>query len=193
MKKFQQILKNLLFVGALTCVISISQAQDAAPPAALGQDYTRIPAIQNPPQSAASFTLSLSSGLRNKNMADFGIGSTVWVTIVQKNITNHAIGCSGWYSDLGDMSYSFDVRDEDGKPVERVTHPDSELDTPKHFSFSIQRGESNTDEVQLNNGYKFDRPGKYVIQVSRPDLDSEDKNGKPVVVKSNSITITITG
>jgi len=193
MKTLQQAFKSMLFVGALTFAALLSGAQDRAPSTPPEQDHTRIPVIRNPPQSAPSFTLTLSPGSRSKQISEFRIGSKVRITIVEKNITSHTIGCSGWYSDLGDMLYSFDVRDEDGKPVEKMVHPDSDLDTPRYFSFGITAGESNTDEVELSNGYKFDRPGKYFIQVSHPDQDCLDADGKPVVVKSNIITITITG
>jgi hypothetical protein len=193
MKKFPRVFKYVLFVGFLASLASLLQAQDTVQSTAPDRDHTRIPVIRNPPQSAPSFTLTLSAGLRNRNISEFRVGSTVWITIVQKNITSHTIGCSGWYSDTGDMSYSFDVRDEDGKPVEKVVHPHPELDMPKYFSFGIRAGESNTDEVELNNGYKFDRPGKYVIQVSHPDNDFKDDKGNPAVVKSDTITITVTG
>jgi hypothetical protein len=45
----------------------------------------------------------------------------------------------------------------------------------------------------LERVYRLDRPGKYCIQVSRPDIDFKDEKGKFVKVKSSIISITITG
>jgi hypothetical protein len=47
--------------------------------------------------------------------------------------------------------------------------------------------------TQISRVYKFDRPGKYVIQVSRFDPEIKDDQGNPLKVFSNTITITITG
>jgi len=91
------------------------------------------------------------------------------------------------------MAYSYDVRDEDGKPAEKIVveHPERVMLDP--FWSDIPAGDNDLDELRLTNVYKFDRPGTYTIQVSRHDPDFLDDNGKPVVVKSNIITITITG
>jgi hypothetical protein len=58
---------------------------------------------------------------------------------------------------------------------------------------SIAAGDSITDKGRLSSVFKFDHPGRYTIQVSRHDPDFLDENGKPVVIKSNTITITIVG
>jgi hypothetical protein len=44
----------------------------------------------------------------------------VSIDVIMKNITKHTIDHSDWYSDAGEMSYLYDVRDEDGKPVEKI-------------------------------------------------------------------------
>jgi hypothetical protein len=67
------------------------------------------------------------------------------------------------------------------------------MDTPGYYWGAISPGESVTSQLRISRIYKFDRPGKYVIQVSRADKDFLDANGKPAVVKSNIIIITITG
>lgn len=190
---FQIISRSMLFVGALSIGACISQAQEQAPSTVPAQDDMRVRTIKNPPQSAPSFTLILSAGLRNRNISEFHMGSRVWITVKMTNITNHVIDISGSYTDAGDANYSWDVRDEDGKPVDKVVHLHPELDTGSPFWSGIMPGDSNIGEVQMDRVYKFDRPGKYVIQVSRPDIDFKDADGNFVNVKSNTITITITG
>ena len=187
------IIRALFFVGALTFAACISQGQDIAPSTTPAQHDMHVRTIKNPPQTAPSLTLTLSAELRNKSISEFRVGSKVWITVKMTNITDHTIDCSGWYGDAGNMSNSFDVRDEDGKPVDKVVHQHPEMDTPSHYSRGIPSGESDIDEVQMERVYKLDRPGKYVIQVSRPDIDFKDDKGNFVIVKSNSITITITG
>ena len=48
-------------------------------------------------------------------------------------------------------------------------------------------------EALISPLYKFDRPGKYSIQVFRFDPESKNKEGNPTKVKSNIIIIMITG
>jgi hypothetical protein len=182
----------MLFVGALTMAVGISQAQEAGPSDPhIRNDKPYVGPIEHPGATKPSFTLTLNPGSRNKSVSEFRIGSRVWITVKMTNTTDHTIDRSGYYSDVGDMSYSYDVR-EDGKPVERIVHPHPELDMPSPFWSGILSGSSDLHELQLDKVYKFDQPGKYTIQVSRHDPDFLDENGKPVVVKSNTITITIT-
>jgi hypothetical protein len=54
-------------------------------------------------------------------------------------------------------------------------------------------GENVPSEIQLERVFKFDRPGKYVIRVSRPEPFVKDEKGEPAVIWSNPITINITG
>jgi hypothetical protein len=189
----RQFSRNTLFIGALAFTTSISIAQNDTRSTNLDPDGVHMRSIKNPPQSAPSFTLTLSPGTRNKNISEFRVGSKVWITIKMTNITEHTIDHSDWHSDAGEMSYLWDVNDEDGKPVAKIVHLHPELDTASYYWGAISPGESEIGEVQLNRVYKFDRPGKYVIQVSRPDIDFKDANGNFVNVKSNIITITITG
>jgi hypothetical protein len=144
--------------------------------------------IKNPPQSAPSFTLTIST-----KTTEFRVGSRVSIDVVMQNITKHTIDHSDWYSDAGEMSFSCDVRDEDGKSIEKIAHQHPELDTPSYYWGAVPPGESIASKLRISRLYKFDKPGKYTIQVSRPDPDFPDVNGKPALIKSNTITITITG
>jgi len=75
----------------------------------------RIGPIMHPGATKPSFTLRISA-----KAAEFRVGSRVSIDVIMKNITKHTIDHSDWYSDAGEMSYLYDVRDEDGKPVEKI-------------------------------------------------------------------------
>jgi len=172
---------------------SLAPAQDAAPSTSPTQGEGHVGPIRHPGASSPSFTLALHSGTRNRNASEFRAGSDVWITIVEKNITNHTIDFSGSFSGGVDNAFLYDVKDEDGKPAEQVQMSRLESQMGNPYWSDILAGESEAREVLLSQKYKFDRPGKYFIQVSRPDIDFLDKDGNRVVVKSNIITITITG
>lgn len=190
MTSFQKIFQSMLLVGTLAFAPCVSIAQDEKPSPSqnLDPDGVHMQSIVNPPQSAPSFTLVIST-----KATEFRVGSRVSIDVIMKNITKHTIDHSDWYSDAGEMSYSYDVRDEDGNQAEKIVYQHPELDTPSYYWGAIQAGESITSKLRISRIYKFDRPGKYVIQVSRGDQDCLDANGKPAVVLSNTITITITG
>ena len=187
----------MLLIRAPALGTAISLAHGAASPAP--QNGITIPHVP-PANSTAStqdtvpsFTLLLKAGPRNKDISEIRAGSQVWITITETNLTDHAIDCSGAYSDGIDLPDSYDVRDEDGRPAEKIARPHPELDAPEPYWSEIPAHASRVTEEQLNLIYKFDRPGKYTVQVSRPDPNFLDANGKPSIIKSNVITITITG
>jgi hypothetical protein len=190
---YQKILQSALFVGALTIATCISRAQDNASPITSADHDMHIGPIKNPQQTAPSFTLTLSAGLRDKSTSEFRAGSKVWITIVQKNLTNQPIDCTEVSSNGVDSSYRYDVRDEDGNAAEKVVRPHMELDSADIHPCNLAAGDSLIGETQISRVYKFDRPGKYVIQVSRFDPEIKDDQGNPLKVLSNTITITITG
>jgi hypothetical protein len=165
------VFKNLILICTLALAASVSLAQNVTP----------------------TFTLTLSAGLRDKSISEFKAGSTVWITIVQTNSTNHIIDCSGQSRNGIDVAYLFDVQDEDGKQAEKVIRPHMELDAGSPIFCNILVGSSQLVEEQISRVYKFDRPGKYTIQVSRFDPEIEDEEGHPLKVLSNTITILVTG
>jgi hypothetical protein len=172
MRDFRAALRSLLVAGALTALSSsTSLAQNAAP----------------------SFTLTLSGGLRDKSITEFRAGSKIWITIIQKNLTSHPIDCTEITKNGVDSSYRYDVRDEDGNVTEKLVRSHMELDPADIHPCNLAAGESLTGETQISRVYKFDRPGKYVIQVSRFDPDVKDDEGNPLKVLSNTVTITIAG
>ncbi len=134
------------------------------------------------------YTLTLSA-----QKPEFRIGDEVKITIVQTNTSNHTVECVYRGYNGVNSEYHYDVRDEDGKAAEKAVWPHMDT-TPNDFhDCGIDPGKSSTNSIMLSRVYKFDRPGKYVVQVFRFDQDTKDDAGLPVKVWSNSITITITG
>jgi len=95
------------------------------------------------------------------------LGSDVWINIVQKNTSDHAIDCSAVGKNGVDINYDYDVTDADGKPIDKVIRKHSELDAVDYHGCLFAAGDSATRGVPLSRLYKFDRPGKYLIRVSR--------------------------
>jgi hypothetical protein len=136
---------------------------------------------------SSSFTLNLST-----KKAELHVGEAVWIEIVQTNVSDHSVSCDYAGGNAVNLIYDYHVFKEDGSPAEEVVRSKP---VPPPFSYKqcgINPGESRTDTIHLNNVYKFDKPGQYTVWVSRVDPDTEDESGEPVVVKSNTITITIT-
>lgn len=190
---FHGVLWSMLYVGSSMIVAGTALTQENIPFTANDKNGMHVGPIEHPGATSPSFTLNLRAGSRNKSISEFRIGSKILVTVKMTNITNHPIDHSGSYTDAGDSNYLLDVRDEDGRQVPKIVYAHPELDMLSPFWSDIPSGDSDLDELRLYNVYKFDEPGKYTIQVSRPDPDFLDKNGKPTVIKSNIITITITG
>jgi hypothetical protein len=61
------------------------------------------------------------------------------------------------------------------------------------YDCGIGAGGSIPNEILINRVFKLDRPGKYIIRVSRREPFVKDEKGEPPVIWSNPITITITG
>jgi hypothetical protein len=176
----------MLFIGTIAPTLFFASSQDRAPSSAPVPEEAHVGPIRNAPVSSPSFTLTLSG-----MSPTYRVGSEIWIRIVQKNITSHTIDSSGTYGGGVDLAFHYDVRDEDDKPAAKVTYQHPELSPWNPFWSSIPAGESNDSEILISEIYEFDRLGKYVIQVSRPDIDFIDNKGNPVMVKSNVITITI--
>jgi len=179
-------------------VLSIFVASAAALPAQEARESNvqikngvkTVGPIRHPGATSPSFTLSIRGGDDAGTRYEFKVGSMVAITISMTNIVNHDIDYSGYSWHL-DSSYNYLVWDEDGKPAEKIFFGDPDRSTSSPYWSGISPGKTKTYEADLEEIYKFDRPGKYTVQVSRPDEDYLDENGKPTVVKSNIITITI--
>jgi len=139
-------------------------------------------------QSASpSFTLKLST-----DKVEFHVGDAVWIHVVQTNVSDHSVSCDYAGGNTVNLIYDYQVTTEDGSPATRV---EWSKPVPPPYSYrecAINPGESSRNTTHLNNLYKLDKPGQYAIQISRLDPDTKDESGKPLVVSSNTITITIT-
>lgn len=145
--------------------------------------------------ASPTFSLSiLSSTSSNSEDAgtEFRIGSEIWLLITMTNTTNHIIDCSGEWKSWIDTAYTYRVTEEDGKPVEEIVPLHKELVPSKPIFSDIAAGENCVRPIKISAAYKFDHPGKYVLQASRFDPEVKDKDGNEIEVKSNPITITIT-
>jgi hypothetical protein len=131
-----------------------------------------------------TFSLTLSA-----KASEFRSGSKVRITITQTNLTNHVIDCTSTWTGI-DISYQYEATDEDGKPAEEKPRGTGAHDV---HPCNILAGGSVDRSILIDRVFKFDRPGKYVIRVSRQEQDLTDEKGEPLVVWSNPITITITG
>jgi hypothetical protein len=149
--------------------------------------------MRHPGAKSPSFTLSIRGGDVDGPRDEFKAGSSVVIMISMTNITKHNIHYSSWYWHNLLDEYKYFVWDEDGKPVEPKSFGDPDLSTSSMYWSGISPGKTETYAAEISGRYKFDRPGKYTIQVMRPDPDYLDENKKPVMIKSNIITIRITG
>jgi len=136
--------------------------------------------------SNPSFTLKLENS-KIKVQAS----NVVWIEIIQTNVSNHRISCT--YSGGNNVNglYQYEVTDEDGNPEEKVVWSKPVPPPVRYMDCDIDPGESSTDPICLSNVFRFDKPGKYTVQVWRPDPDTKDSDGNPTKVYSNTITITI--
>jgi hypothetical protein len=185
--------RRILILSIFVALTAPLPAQQARESNVQIKDGVKVYApIRHPGATSPSFTLSIRGGDDAGTRYEFRVGSIVAITISMTNITNHDIDYSSHFWHLN-SSYNYLVWDEDGKPAEKISFGDPDLSTSSQYWSGISPGKTEIYEADLEQIYKFDRPGRYTVQVSRPDDDYLDENGKPVVIKSNTITITIIG
>jgi hypothetical protein len=135
-----------------------------------------------------AFTLKLSTKTNEVRAKD-----VVRIEIVQTNVSNKRISCAYTGGNAINTQYRYEVTDEGGNPAEKVV-PSAHVPPPgEYMQCELDPGDSDTNLIHLSNVFKFDKPGKYTIQVWRPDPDSKDSDGNPIKVYSNTVTITVTG
>ncbi len=116
-------------------------------------------------------------------------GTDVWVKIQLTNNTRHDLSLPVMDINGVDAEYQFDVRSTDGSSVAKIVNAHPEIKIGSIKSRTVKPGESTRwEEVRASKVYDMSRPGEYVIQVSR--VVSE--NATEGIVKSNTITITVT-
>ncbi len=124
-------------------------------------------------------------------------GDPVLLNIVMTNTSDHDVDCTGNPSNALDRNFTYEVTDEDGRPVPKI-------EKKYHGGASIWRCTIKPGETANAAGglisvlYDFSRPGKYTIQVSRPVWGDDQRpgtvgtvqNNQPDV-KSNIITVIV--
>jgi hypothetical protein len=171
------VIRNLILASLLVILTPALRAQDGERLQALAVNDT-----------SPTFSLALSPGTRNKTISEYRVGSDMWMTITMTNLTNHDIDASSEWGSF-DRMFQYEATDEDGKPVER-RHQGTES---YNHGGGIGAGGSVPGEFQLERVFKLDRPGKYVIRVSRHEPFVKDEKGESPVIWSNPITIQIFG
>jgi hypothetical protein len=162
-----------LLIGMLTFASHILSAQG---------NLQSLPS--HPEDTYPTFSLTLKA-----KAPEFRVGSLMRITITQTNLTKHEIDCTLTWTGI-DSSYQYEATDEDGKPAEEKSRGRGAIAV---YNCNLHPGESVDRSILIDRVFKFDRPGKYVIRVSRQEPDLTDEKGAPLVVWSNPITIQITG
>jgi len=187
------VIRNLILASLLAIMTPTLRSQDAEKPKDsscpsqecdwLTRDAERLQALAAK-DTSPTFSLTLTS-----KSPEYRVGDDMWMTIVQTNLTNHDIDCSSENAGGYDRMYGYEAVDEDGKPAQRYHQGTESYD----HGGGIGAGGHVSLMILINRVFKLDRPGKYVIRVSRKEPFVKDEKGESPVIWSNPITITITG
>ena len=113
-------------------------------------------------------------------------GSAVVIKITKTNTTDHNL-----FYGVGVGSFTdLDVRNSEGKfvpetPYGQKIHDKGHWSGGSVFSVPLEPGKARKEEVELSKEYDLSRPGEYTIQARETDPQG-------IVVKSNTITVTVT-
>lgn len=186
--------RTLFFAGFLAILTPTLQAQGATSSCpSEGCDFltkrTERIAAQSAKDTTPTFSLTLSPGKPKQVTSEYRVGDDMWMTIIMTNLTNHDIDASVDGGGGYDRMFGYEAIDEDGKLVQERHHG---TEGYSHTA-GVGAGRQVSRMILLNQVFKLDRPGKYVIRVSRPEPYVKDEKGEPPVVWSNPITINIVG
>jgi hypothetical protein len=117
------------------------------------------------------------------------IGSAIPIRIELTNTSNKDLNVSGGIdADTGMKSnHLFEIRGPDGKLLAKKLHKQSGPLTGDAVFGALKAGESSVHVEDISRAYDMSRPGRYVIQMSRPVPEDPRQ-----LVKSNVLTVTIT-
>jgi hypothetical protein len=115
-------------------------------------------------------------------------GAPVEIIIRQTNTSNQDVNWSAVYFNGFANDYSYDIRLEGGKKLTPLPRKDEGPVVGSAIMGTLKPGESRETRVGLGSQYDMTRPGKYIIELSRPVSAGPEK----AVIKSNRITITVT-
>jgi hypothetical protein len=113
-------------------------------------------------------------------------GADVLVDVSLTNTSNQNVEETVMYEDgIGlDSTLRFEVRDEHGKLVPKRVYPNEEFRAGSFRVHTIPVGQALTQPQPVSALYDMRKPGKYTIQVWRPDSKYD--------IKSNIVTMTVT-
>lgn len=140
----------------------------------------------------------------------FKIGSEIKLTVLLTNTTNHDVFLLMRKEDPSDFIYTVEVLNDHGDEARQTTfggirrgkyvsrdpetHKPMVISTSQGPEVKVQPGKTLSHEVDISKLYNFDHPGKYVIQVTKPDTSSAKNNAEAKswpIAKSNVIKITV--
>jgi|HubBroStandDraft_2_1064218.scaffolds.fasta_scaffold11785_2 hypothetical protein len=164
--------------------------------AIFGQTPTEVQTSKQTQASPPLFSLSVSLAESTSKA-----GSLLDLKIMKKNISTQDVGVIRIVGSAAPV-YDITVTDTDGKPatetsIGRKLHGKEPMQHwHPHQSTQLvilKPGETLEEHIYLNDLYDF-RPGTYSIQVSQTMYSSEvdEKAGLKSVIRSNSVTLTVT-
>lgn len=120
---------------------------------------------------------------------DVESGAPVLIKVLITNMSKHDVDCSKGYSNGLDRTYTYEVKDPGGKPLEMLTkkHPEIGATFSPGPECLLKPGETSSSEGSIGNFYDMTGPGEYSIRVSRR-ISDDPKDG---VIYSNKATVTI--
>jgi hypothetical protein len=134
---------------------------------------------QTAPSSVQPFSITISGPTE-----EVRAGKSVEIKIRLTNTSNHELNLPIFHASGMNISYNYDVRDNSGSLVEKKNKGQRSMGSSTQRV--VEPGESVEDASIISRVFDIDRPGQYVIQVSRT-ISGDAKD----VVKSNSITIKV--
>jgi hypothetical protein len=119
--------------------------------------------------------------------------SNIYLSITKTNTSKRVLYCSRTTNRMTglDAAYEYDVRDRAGNPVAEnaIKHRELGGGDVQGVGCELKPGASSTSGGnEITRLYNLSQPGEYEIQVSQP----VSNNAKGEVVRSNTITITVT-
>jgi hypothetical protein len=134
--------------------------------------------------AGAPLVITISVGKQTVN-----VGDPVPVKIKVTNVSDHPLNLSGGLGNTGlASSHLFEINGPAGRVLSRNALRQGEPLTGDVVFRTLKPGETFTEIEDVGRAYDMTKPGRYVIQLSRPIPDDREHR----VVKSNKIAVTVT-
>jgi hypothetical protein len=150
---------------------------------------TILPVVTLPPGTVPNASLEVR--MEKLSTPEYQIGEQVEIGVFLKNLSETIVDCRTKsnisISGAIDVSFKYDVRDEQGNVVNKSQS--ISWDSSKQIAQPciIDRGEEKLWYIDLHDGFQFEHSGKYTVQVSRL-ITGKPEDG---YIKSNSVSFTI--